>query len=229
MNNLMIRLPALILLFVLSAGTWAKTYSTNFDSAENPLSEGGAWVNVGQAWTRVVTSGGVAYGTHRATGYNDSYAHLTGFGPDHSAEATIQISGTFGPNQEVELHLRWDDSPNVARGYEILWEARNSYGYIVRWNGPLGNYTILQRINFPKAPATGDVMKADIVGTTITVYLNGAVVGSVSDSTWATGNPGIGFYSDDASGAQNSRFGFTSFTASDISARPRAPTAIDVR
>ena len=184
-------------------GIARETYSTNFDASENPISDSGAWTNVGLDWTKVVTSGGVAFGTHKATGYNDSYASQSGFGADQSAEATIFITGTFGPNQEVELLLRWTDAAHSARGYEILWESRNLYAYIVRWNGPLGNFTILKRLAFPRAPVTGDVFKAQIVGSVITVYLNGASVGSFTDSTWTTGDPGIGFYSDDASGAQN--------------------------
>jgi chitodextrinase len=192
-----------------------KRYSTNFDLTESPISEGGKWTNIGLDWTAVVTSGGIAYGTHRATGYNDSYAALSGFAADHSVEGTIFITGSFSYNQEVELLLRWAQSAHVARGYEILWNANNTYAYIVRWNGALGDFTILKRIEFPRAPVTGDVMKAQIAGSLITVYLNGVLVGSHSDSTWATGDPGIGFYSDDPSGAQNSRFGFTSFTATD--------------
>jgi hypothetical protein len=203
------------LLLAPSAGAIAKTYTTNFDATENPISEGGAWTNIGLDWTAVVTSGGIAHGTHRATGYNDSYAILSGFAADQSVEATIFINGSFTYNQEVELLLRWSQSAHVARGYEVLWDARNAYGYIVRWNGALGDFTLLKRLAFPRAPVSGDIVKARIVGSVITVYFNGALVGIFSDSTWATGNPGIGFYSDDPSGAQNPRFGFTRFMATD--------------
>jgi hypothetical protein len=213
-------MTCLALFIALSGSAAAGTYTTNFDSTEYPLSEGGAWINVGLDWTSVRTSGGIAYGTHQDTGYNDSYAHLTGFSADQSAEATIFKTGTFAFNQEVELHLRWSDAAHVARGYEVLWDARNGYAYIVRWNGALGDFSILSAVAFPRAPVTGDIVKAQIVGTLITVYLNGSLVGSYSDATWATGNPGIGFYSDDPTGAQNSRFGFTSFTARDVPTGP---------
>jgi hypothetical protein len=193
-----------------------RTYTTNFDLTENPISEGGAWSSAGLDWTAVRTAGGIAYGTHQATGYNDSYAHLSGFAPDQSVEATIFKQGSFAMNQEVEIHLRWADSLHVARGYEILWQANNEYAEIVRWNGALGDFTVLAPISFPRPPVTGDVMKAQIVGNQITVYLNGTLVGSTSDSTWSDGNPGIGFFSRDPSGEQNSRFGFTSFTAKEV-------------
>src|SRR5262245_9498429 len=71
-----------------SAGTGAagggKSYSTEFDGIENPLSEGGVWSHVGLDWRNVEKSGGIAYGTQTGTGgYDDSYAVLSGFPPDH--------------------------------------------------------------------------------------------------------------------------------------------------
>jgi hypothetical protein len=39
----------------------------------------------------------------------------------------------------------------------------------------------------------GDVLRAEITGDTIRVYKNGSLVASVSDSTYATGQPGMGF------------------------------------
>ena len=43
---------------------------------------------------------------------------------------------------------------------------------------------------------TGDVVKATIVGNVITAYLNGIAVGTATDSTYTTGNPGMGFNLD---------------------------------
>lgn len=209
------RLFCAVLLTALSATVSAKSYHTDFDTTENPISEGGAWTNTGLDWTPVVTARGIAHGTHRATGYNDSYAVLSGFSPDQSVEATVYITGKFTRNQEVELLLRWTQAAHLARGYEINWNANNAYAYLVRWNGGLGDFDLLKKLNFPRVPVTGDVMRAQITGTSITVYLNGGVVGTFSDSTWSTGNPGIGFYSDDPTGSQNDRFGFTSLSASD--------------
>ena len=175
-------------------------------------------MNLGLDWTPVRTSNGIAYGTHKKNGYRDSYAHLTGFAPDQVIEATIFKTGSFARNQEVELHLRWADGPHFARGYEILIEAQNRYAYVVRWNGPLGDFTKLSSsstFRLPRSPATGDVLKAQIVGNVISVYFNGREVGRVTDSTWKTGDPGIGFYSSDSTGEPNSRFGFTRVVARD--------------
>jgi hypothetical protein len=205
----------LIVFLLVSPSLLAKSYTTDFNGDEQPLSESGVWSNIGKDWTSVVKKDGVAFGTHHATGYNDSYAVLSGFGPDQRVAGTIFITGKFSANQEIELLLRWTQSAHHASGYEILWDARNAYGYIVRWNGALGDFTKLQRLNFPRPARTGDLMSAQILGKHITVYLNGKLVGGVTDSMWGTGNPGIGFFSEDPSGKQNGRFGFTRFTATD--------------
>jgi hypothetical protein len=88
----------------------------------------------------------------------------------------------------------------------------------VRWNGPLADFTTLlglQGITY--GVKTGDIFKATIVGNTITIYINGVVKGQVTDSTFASGNPGIGMYiqSPSTCGSGGSNFGFSSFTASD--------------
>ena len=45
-----------------------------------------------------------------------------------------------------------------------------------------------------RALVTGDVIKATISGNTIVAYLNGVELSQVTDSTWPTGQPGIGFF-----------------------------------
>lgn len=210
----------------LSTQAFSKSYETNFDLVEDPISEGGVWLHEGLDWTTVRTNNGVACGTHHATGYDDSYAHLSGFGPDQASEAIVYKSGSFSANQEIELHLRWSDSEHNARGYEVLVEANNHYAYIVRWNGALGDFTILSSsstFSLPRTPVSGDVLRAQMVGSEITVYFNGDQVGSITDTTWTDGNPGIGFYSDDPSGEPNDRFCFTSFSATDDLSAGSAP------
>ena len=44
------------------------------------------------------TFGGVAFGTNGVTnGYDDSYALLSGFGPDQTAEATVFRDASVAP------------------------------------------------------------------------------------------------------------------------------------
>jgi hypothetical protein len=203
-----------------------RTYTTNFSLAENPISEAGNWTN-GQAdgldWTNVRTTPGFAFGTefggHRPAPqmYDDSTALLTGtWRPNQTAEATVRaVSPNEKIYEEVELRLRSVLSPHKATGYEILFRASrsaNAYCEIVRWNGPLGDFTYLSRAKGPQCGVgTGDVVKATIMGSVITAYVNGTRVVQATDGVYATGNPGIGFYLEGATGV-NSDYGFTSFT-----------------
>lgn len=194
----------------------AGSYSTNFTSTENPISEGGAWRHTGASWTFVRTESGRAHGTQTNTSYayNDSYAYLSGFSANHSAEATIYNNSTSSVVKEVELLLRWSDSANSAQGYEININHMGQYAQIVRWNGPFGSYVELTRAASVPVPKTGDVYKATIVGNVITVYFNGSQLMRASDSTWTSGQPGMGFFIEP--GASNSEFGFSRYVASSL-------------
>lgn len=193
-------------------------YSSNFPATESPISESGRWTHVGTSWTSVQTSGGRAYGTQDNTGgFDDSLAYLKGFeGQNHTCSATVYKSGSSGI-MEVELLGMWRETTSIARGYECNMAHDGSYTEIVRWNGPLNDFTYLSQAH-PGGlnPVTGDIMKATFTvsgGTcTITVYLNGVQINTATDSTYLSGNPGMGFYR--AGGAASSTYGFTSFTAS---------------
>lgn len=192
----------------------ARRYATKFLGAENPLSEGGAWSNLGQSWTTVMKADGFASGTQTgARRYDDSYAHLSGFSPNVSASATLFKAPGIPANEyhEVELLLRFADSVDNATGYECLLHHAGRYAQIVRWNGPFGNFTHLADQRHPPVPQDGDVLKATIVGNLITVYLNDAKIVQIADSTYRVGNPGIGFYIE--GNTRNRVFGFKDFSA----------------
>ena len=209
------------------------SYTTNFPLTENPISESGRWIN-GQAngldWKDVRTTPGFAYGADASGNptYNDPTAILTGvWGPNQTVQGTVrsvnQQSGNV--NEEVELRLRSTITPHSNTGYEVLFRCMRGSGWytdIVRWNGPLGNFTFLSHITTGPGIANGDVVKATIVGSTITAYINGVQVNQVVDSTFSSGNPGMGFYLHNAANL-NADFGFTSFTASSSGASAPAP------
>ena len=201
----------------------AVTYSTDFLATENPISEGGHWIHLGVPWSLVATGGGVAYGTQPGDGaYTDSYAHLSGFPPDQSVTATIHLAAGFSPGgtREVEIHLRWADSASSARGYECNLAYNGGYAEVVRWNGPLGDYTYVspQGSGGPGAVHDGDVFEAQIVGTTITTSLNGhqlqhVDVASIGGTVWTDGNPGMGFWRGAGASATPGDYGFSSYAA----------------
>jgi chitodextrinase len=204
-------------------------YSTTFPLTENPISESLSWINgktVGLDWSDVATTPGLAFGTQIYTGNdNDSTAVLTGtWGPNQTAQATVhtvnQQSGSV--YEEVELRLRTTITAHSITGYEFNYRCTadgSQYVQIVRWNGALNSFTLLDSRTGPGLH-NGDVVKATISGSTLTTYINNVVIFSVTDSTYSNGSPGIGFFLQGATGV-NSDFGFTSFSASDGTKRRR--------
>jgi hypothetical protein len=223
-NTMRESIGVLLFLIMSYTGVSAQTYSTNFSLTENPISENGRWSNgqeVGLDWSNVATAPGVAYGTQTGfNGFDDSTALLIGtWGPDQHVMATVRVDN---PNpaatQEVELRLRSSLSAHSSTGYEILFSVVSDSQQIIRWNGPLGDFTPLSES--AHGAKNGDVVEASIVGNLISVYINGVLVDSVTDTTYASGNPGIGFFTRDGG---NQQFGFTTFTATGSGPSPPTP------
>jgi len=223
-------------LLFFAAAAPAVTYTTHFSNAENPISEGGHWKNGaldGIDWTDCRTKPGLVFSTESGTNrnqYDDSTCILTGtWGPLQTVEATV-----FSQNQndayfqEVELRLHSTMGAHGSTGYEVLFRVLHPAGYatIVRWNGPLGNFTYLNQhpnSNY-KGIRTGDVVKATIDASGVIVgYVNGVEVIRAIDTTYRGGNPGIGFWLLARGGllrrgqgaGTNADFGFSAFTATD--------------
>jgi len=222
-------------LSLLSGGAaFARSYATTFPLPETPLSEGGNWTGgktTGLDWADVATTPGFAFGTQTGSGgYDDSTALLSGsWGPDQSVTATVHTVNQTGGKvyEEVEIRLRSALAPHRNTGYEINFRClRNSSSYvqIVRWNGPLGDFTYLaDEKGVLKGIKDGDVLRATIKGNVITAYINGVKVAQAADNTFAGGSPGIGFFIQGAAGV-NRDFGFTRITASDEADTPPAPS-----
>jgi hypothetical protein len=240
----MLCLLALTLLpFTLSRGVEAqggRTYTTNFPLTENPMSEGGNWINgqtAGLDWKNFRTTPGFAFGTQNGSGgppYDDSTAILSGtWGPNQTAQATVRTVNqqTGGIYAEVELRLRTTITPRVNSGYEINFRCAHDgsqYQEIVRFNGPINSYTYLSQRSGGRGLYDGDVIKATIIGNVITVYQNGTQINQVSDSTYSSGSPGIGHWLRGPAGLI-ADYGFTNFSASDgPPLPPGAPTGVRI-
>jgi hypothetical protein len=193
------------------------TYTTKFPLKEDPMSEGGRWMEgktVGLDWGNISTTPGLAIGHAGPKRFADATALLTGtWGPTQTAEAVV-ISKKVFQYPEVSLRLRSALSPHNCSGYEIsnsLKSDESAYLIIVRWNGGLADFTSLAQLHGKQyGVTTGDVVKATIVGNVITAYKNGVQLGQVTDNTYPTGNPGLGFNE-----GKNGDYGMTSFTATD--------------
>src|ERR1700733_9998746 len=101
------QLLALLSFYLMSCSVGvAQSYSTSFPLTENPISEGGKWINgttVGLDWNNVYTSGGFAGGVGpSSTTYADPAAILAGsWGPNQTVQATVRVSTPGAYWQEV--------------------------------------------------------------------------------------------------------------------------------
>jgi len=233
---------AVIFLAISSAtSTFAASYTSSFPLTENPISEQGNWStgrSVGLDWNDVRTTPGLAFGTQigNETGnaqYSDSTAILTGsWGPIQTVTVVAKVISAPNAGQaEVEIRLRSAISNHLCTGYEIdvSVDSVQQYFAIDRWNGALGSFTLLN-VNYG-APQVrnGDVIKATIdANGLIIAYLNNVEMVRATDTTFATGNPGIGFYVSGATGL-GANFGLSSFTATDgVSDAPAAPSNLRI-
>lgn len=129
-----------------------RSYSTHFQLDEDPLSEGGMWINGGREgidWADVVTKNGVAYGAvtrMSAAERRVEQGNLVAPSPDAAVpegdydDPTAVLAGAWGRNQhskakvfsrnqteeyfqEVEIRLRSTVLPHRCTGYEVFWRC----------------------------------------------------------------------------------------------------------
>ena len=185
---------------------------------ENAISEGGNWLNglaVGLDWTNVQTTPGFAHATTITLANTDSTAVLIGtWAQNQSATATVVINANPATIEEIELRLNTTITPQSITGYELNFQTSGGIT-IVRWNGAVGDFTIIKPIvGLPGgALVTGDVISATNMNGLITCYVNGVQVSQVTDTTYTGGSPGIGFYY--APPGTITDIGVASFTATD--------------
>jgi YVTN family beta-propeller protein len=195
-----------------------RSYSTRFQLDEDPISEGGKWINGekdGIDWYNVITKNGIAYGAVTQGDYTDPTALLTGtWGKNQKVKARVfSRNQTEKYYQEVEIRLRSRIAPHLCTGYEVFWrclKTPNAYAEIVRWNGKIRDWTSLKKLTGAQyGVKDGDLVEASIVGNVIKGFVNCVEVISVTDDTFSEGSPGIGF--NYGVGETNGDFGFTSY------------------
>ncbi len=205
----------------------SQSYSTAFPLTESPISEGGKWAHQATAWAQVNTSGGHAFGTQAdAVNDNDSYAYLASptFSADQAAQGVVWVGGSIGNFCEIEILLRVSDGTSFVKAYECNANMVGPYAQIVRWNGPLNDFTFLAQ-NFNAfdtiaPPATGDIIKATISGFTINSYINKndgngfqllATATDTDAAKLASGQPGMAMFTSSGTTIA-SLYGFSSWT-----------------
>lgn len=200
--------------------TTKRMYQTAFPATANPISEGGIWINgaaIGLDWKDIQTAGNLAYGQQDGSGnYDDSIAIRNGtWAADQAVEAIVYSANrAVDANKEVELLLRRTTVAHSASGYEINFNTSTAHQYceIIKWNGPYGDFTPIVHNTSTPTVQNGDVIKATIIGNTITAYVNGVQVMQHSILTDINGNsiaainsgaPGIGHFLHNLGGTGN--------------------------
>ena len=132
-------------------GPPVRSHRTNFQTDEDPISEGGIWLNGrtdGIDWADVITRNGVVYGAvtrmavaeRRAEQGNLDPAAASGAPEGDYDDPTAVLAGVWGPNQyaraevfsrnptdeyfqEVEIRLRSTMKPHSCTGYEVFFRC----------------------------------------------------------------------------------------------------------
>jgi len=181
------------------SGVDIEFFTTTFSATEDPISEGGIWLN-GQAdggqWKNMRTSGGNAFGQTIQVGFDDNIAIIKNWGlTDYYVQGVVWKDTGYSSsvNHECELLGRFLISSGVARGIEALFSKDGNH-QIVRWNGDLGSFDSLAQVS-DIVLVDGDVMRVEFSGDSIVTRRNGNQINSATDATWADGAPGIGTFS----------------------------------
>src|SRR5579864_4866037 len=125
------------------------SYSTKFPKTESPIVEGDRWIGgktIGLDWGNVSTKPGYANGKAGPKRFADSVALLTGDWPANQSVELVVDKRMVKRYPEVSMRLRSSLAAHNCDGYEISYSLRDddtAYLIIVRWNGPLADFTYL--------------------------------------------------------------------------------------
>lgn len=159
-------------------------FSDTFTRADGSL--GGAWENVTGAASLVIVSGavrGAASDQNCLVGLRSS---VVPFSADQEAQVTYSTPGLgdFG-GPAVRL--------NAATGSGYFVEA-DGYSENTRGVYRLSGGVRTRISTLPIVPVAGDTVRLRVVGSTLTVFVNGVEGESVVDATLSTGQPGMYYW-----------------------------------
>jgi hypothetical protein len=177
---------------------------------EAHTSGGVTWVRAAASTDELVirAGGGVR---QTATNGATSYAATS----PATATADYYVTGTFLPQtaaaNNVGVGVRVQS--NDADGYYAIYQTAASSLGLFRVSGNGATFTPLGSYTFTETVGSSITISVGAVGTALTVQLNGStVISGVSDSTYATGIPGVNMYSSgdtDSTGWAMTSFSYT--------------------
>ncbi|MGH9342634.1 MAG: hypothetical protein ACRD19_02550 [Terriglobia bacterium] len=153
--------------------------------------------------------------------WSQDCAVYTGYGvfpSDQYATATI-VAPTPSSTKEAGVQLRQNATPSTLESYIACgWNAQDfsaDYHYRI-WsmgpNPPSGGPTSLYLSNL--TPASGDVVSCQVLGTKVTMKVNGRIVATATDTSGLTsGYPGLYYIDPNGGGPSASDIIWANFSA----------------
>ena len=193
-------------------------YSTSFSLTENPISEGGRWLDEGintgrtSVQTGTLPGGGTgAFGTQgiaSAPPFLDSVALFKASPVNCFVQATVANHSPVG-DQELEFHFRSNCASGGGHysGYEVNLYLPTVKLSVVRLNDDATHTFdfVVDNIFTNVSMANGAVWKVSMTGSVITAICNSVTVmtqdvNAIGGAYFSTGLCGIGFYRDNSQG-----------------------------
>ena len=190
-----------------ASGSYTQLVSDNFNGGTNDAYLGSAWTGCG---TTVVggAQSKLMYRKKQAGGngyYGQDCALYTGHGafPNDQYATAIVVAPTPSSSPESSIELRGSATPYANESYIACgWNAQDfaaDYHYRIWSLVPGGQPASLYLSSV--TPATNDVLWCQVVGTTVTMEVNGTTIQTVTDTSGVTGGyPGL-YYIDPNGGA----------------------------
>jgi hypothetical protein len=159
--------------------------------------------SLGANWTNAVADIVIASNTAANSALNDAdsfvYWNAASFAADQSSKVTIVYRSDSQLLNYIAAGVRMSGSGGSYDGYVASTDGKSGIGHTEIGRYDNGAFTSLKSV--ATTFANGDIIECRAVGTTISIYKNGSYVDSVTDTTYATGQPGFGLYSS-ISGSQ---------------------------
>lgn len=166
--------------------------TSTFDGTEDPLSEGGRWLNTMSGWSGASKGGGVLT-SNLINGDGFSY---------------INNPVIYSTNQYAQIVVsnNWDSGGHYAGVSVRSGDGIGGYGI---WTSPnqleIGRYYDNVGSSIAQSStvwvSAGDIIRIEVEGSTIRLKKNGVIIASVVDTTFADGQPGVNTWDTGANAA----------------------------